>query len=128
MTGLKYFVIGGLAATLDLFIFFIAITFIGLPWLVAGITSFVAATVLNYFLSVRYAFESEARFSRKMEFMLVFAASGAGLIINLLLLWLFIEKIGYAPMVSKVLATAGGFFWNYNVRKNFIFKAAKLKT
>jgi putative flippase GtrA len=61
------------------------------------------------------------RFARHHETLLVFAVSSVGLALNQAVLWLLIENLLWDLMLAKVTATACVFFWNYGIRKNFIF-------
>jgi putative flippase GtrA len=72
----RYFWVGAAAAALDMSLFLALTMLLGLPWFFSALISFVAATLLNYFLSVRLVFESGVRFRRRHEIMLVFAVSG----------------------------------------------------
>ena len=52
--------------------------------------------------------------------------SAIGLVFNVLLMYLFVTVIGlntsFLKTVSKILATGIVFFWNFFVRKLFIYK------
>ena len=56
----------------------------------------------------------------------MFAASGVGLVFNLLLMVLFVDVIGmntnFLKTVAKVLATGIVFIWNYLSRKLWIYR------
>jgi putative flippase GtrA len=87
----------------------------------AGAASFLAATAVNYILSITYVFESGVRFSKKTEWLVVLAVSGWGLILNQCSLWALIEAGGVHVLVAKVIATGCVFLWNYGVRRYFVF-------
>ena len=123
---IKYLLIGGCSAAIDLIIFLSAINFIGMHWFYAGIIGFTSATVANYFLSIRFAFNSGVRFKKKLnEFLVIFIVSIVGLIINQFALYLFIERLNLIPAISKILASASAFIWNFLIRKNYVFKESK---
>jgi len=118
----RYFFVGGVAATVDIGIFAVAVKGFGLGWFFVALFSFVLATAVNYLLSVRYVFESGVRFKKKAEVSLVFLVSGIGLFINQCVLWLLIEAAGIDEVLSKLLATGTVFLWNYAARSRYIFK------
>jgi len=122
---LRYFIVGGISATVDLSIFIVAVKGFQQNWFFVAICSFFVATTINYMLSVHYIFQSGIRFSKGGEVSLVFLVSGLGLLINQSVLWLLIESTGIDEVLSKILATGTIFFWNYAARSSFIFKAIK---
>ena len=119
----NYFFVGAIAAAIDISIFSVAVKVFGLPWFPVALFSFVLATAANYVLSIRHVFQSGARFKKAAEVSLVFLVSGIGLLINQSVLWLFIERLATDPVLSKFVATAVVFFWNYGMRSSYIFKS-----
>ena len=118
----KYLLVGGTAAAVDITIFFVFAKLVGFNYLSIGAVGFIAATFVNYLLSVRFVFESGIKFSKKEELALVYIASSMGLAINLGILYLCIEIAMIETMTSKLIATASVFFWNFFSRKQLIFK------
>ena len=117
----RYFFVGGTAATVDLVLFGLLTLVFGVHWFYAAAISFVPATAVNYLLSIRFVFGSQVRFARQSEITLVFVVSAVGLALNELLLWIAIDGLGIPLLVSKVLASGGVFFWNYGLRAYYIF-------
>lgn len=117
----RYFVVGGMAATVDVGCFFLFTSIAGIWWFQSALASFTLATLVNYFLSIKYVFKSGVRFQKHHELMLIFLVSGTGLVINQLILWVLIESVGVNMLVSKLTATALLFFWNYGLRKSVVF-------
>lgn len=120
----RYFFVGGAAAAVDIAVFGVLTKGFGLPWFPVAVFSFMLATMVNYLLSIRHVFDSGARFARHHEAVLVFVVSGIGLVLNQAILWLLIERLAWDMLLAKIAATGGVFFWNYGMRRNFIFKAA----
>jgi putative flippase GtrA len=117
----KYFITGAIAAGVDLVLFAAFVKLLGWPWYVAATVSFVAATLTNYFLSVRHVFTSGVRFEKRDEIALIFLVSGVGLAVNQAIL-LFLIRAGVLILVAKVGATGAVFIWNYAARHQFVFK------
>ncbi len=92
-----------------------------LPYLPVAAGSFVVATFVNYFLSVRHVFESGIRFGKQFEIGLVFVVSALGLAVNQTILWIAVAKFGVELLAAKLEATAVVFFWNYAIRRYYIF-------
>ena len=91
-----------------------------LHYLISGATSFVIATGLNYILSVNYVFEIGKR-SWGERIVLVYFASGVGLLINLVVLSGLIELFGIHPLVAKLVGTGSALGWNFSSRYYWIF-------
>jgi putative flippase GtrA len=61
------------------------------------------------------------RFSQRREIFLVYVVSTVGLLINQLVLYLLVDRVGAELMPSKLTATVTVFFWNYWTRSNYVF-------
>lgn len=121
----RYFVVGGVAACVDIGLFMLFAKGMGLPYLRVSAATFVVATLVNYLLSIRYVFVSGARFRRRYEVALVFLVSALGLALNQAILALSVEQLGTGLLVAKLLATGCVFFWNYFARRVFVFGAVR---
>jgi putative flippase GtrA len=117
----KYFVVGGMAAVVDIGLFYLGAGVAGWNYLIVGTVSFTLATWVNYVISVRVVFQSGARFSRHHELLLVFLVSCAGLAINQAILYACISRLSIAILPAKLVATGGVFLWNYLLRSRFVF-------
>jgi putative flippase GtrA len=115
--------VGGAAACVDIGLFMLFAQGLGWPYLRVAAGSFVAATLVNYVLSVRFVFVSGARFSRRWEVVLVFAVSAVGLAINQMILAACVEIAGFNLLFAKLTATGVVFFWNYLARRLLVFGA-----
>ena len=118
----RYFFVGAAAAAVDIGLFTVFARLLGYNYLAVAGCTFVVATLVNYSLSVRHVFASGTRFGRSLEVALVFAVSAIGLAINQGVLFVAVERLGLDLVLSKILATGVVFFWNYQLRANFVFK------
>jgi len=122
----RYFFVGGAAAATDFALFALGVVVLGEEhWFAAGMFSFIVATAVNYALSIRIVFVAGVRFTRTHEIMLVFLVSLVGLAVNQTALWFFYKLAGVHILISKCLATATAFVWNFIGRNNFIFREVK---
>jgi putative flippase GtrA len=121
----RYFVVGGVAAGVDIGLFVVFAKYLGMPYLRVAAASFVLATLINYFLSVRFVFVSGQRFRRRWELAMVFAVSGVGLALNAAILWACVELGRVDLLLAKIAATGVVFFWNYFARRLFVFGALR---
>jgi putative flippase GtrA len=117
----KYFVTGAIAASVDFVLFASFVKLLGWPWYIAATISFVAATLVNYILSIKHVFTGGVRFQKRDEIALIFLVSAIGLAVNQAILFLLI-RAGVMVLVAKVGATGSVFLWNYTARHQFVFK------
>lgn len=124
MTDMKfviYLMIGGTAALVEWGLFYLFNIIWSMNYLVAVTASFVCSTIYHYILTTMYVFESGAKYKRTTEISLVLIVSAMGLLFNLILMYLFVDKMGMHAMFSKVLASCIVVAWNYLARKKWIF-------
>lgn len=124
---IKYFFVGVVAALTDISLFYIFAKLLGYNYLIVAFFSFIIATFVNYILSIKYVFKSGIKFSKKKEISLIYVISGIALIINQVSLYILIDLITVEITLSKVIATIITFFWNYFIRRNYIFKEDSMK-
>lgn len=117
----RYLVVGGLSALADWTIFAAMLYGFDLHYIAAGTISFILATGLNYYLSVRFVFGASSRGPRNAV-MLVYAVSAVGIAINLGVLAIGINYMELHPLLSKVIASGMAVFWNFLARYFYIFK------
>jgi putative flippase GtrA len=116
---LLYLVVGGLSFLVDIGTFVVLRTN-GSPVITASVTSFVAATIANYFLSTKLAFD-RGRFVRHVELMRFLGVVLVGLALNTSLVWLFVYPLAIDPTISKIVAVPIVLFWNYIGRRLLVF-------
>lgn len=117
---IKYFFVGGIAALIDIGIFYVFAQLFQFPWMPVSICSFILATYVNYLLSIKIVFVSDPHKKYK-ELIGVFLVSGLALIVNQLILYMAIESLHLPLLISKIIATGTVFLWNYFGRSVFIF-------
>jgi putative flippase GtrA len=117
----KYFFVGGAAATIDISLFALLTNFFGFPWMPVSICTFLLATLINYLLSIKFVFESGVRHKKHIEIVGIFVISGLSLLVNQSVLYIAIEWLEWHLLISKIIATGSVFFWNYLGRSKIIF-------
>ena len=119
----KYFVVGGLAFSVDFLLFISLVEVVGIHYLVANIFGFAAGLVVNYVLCIRWVFHVRTYVNVKLEF-LVFALVGLfGLLLGEVVLFVLVESFYLAPAPAKLLMTAVVFMTNFLFRKLLLFSA-----
>ena len=122
---IRYFFVGSVSAIIDISLFTFFAKYLNYNYIIVGFFTFLIATYVNYLLSVKYVFSSGLRFKKKIEILLVFMVSSLAMIINLLVLFLLVDYLMLDQVLSKILASATVFFWNYLTRKKIIFTKLK---
>jgi putative flippase GtrA len=107
---------------MEFVLFAILIRIFGVRWYYANVVSFILINLVHYALSIRFVFESGARFAKHQEVLLTFLASGVGLLVNQLSLYVLVRFLGLGVLIAKIGAIGTTFFWNYVARQNFIFR------
>jgi putative flippase GtrA len=108
-------------AVVDFSVFALLIYRLDVGYLWAGVAGFACATLANYLVSIRLVFQSGTRFSRLHELAMVYAVSATGLVWHQMILYVCVESHGIHVMLAKVIAVGAVFFWNYFLRRNFVF-------
>ena len=117
----RYLLAAIAGAVVDFSLFALLIYQFGVGYLWAGVAGFFCATLANYLVSIRLVFSSGARFSRLHELLLVYAVSATGLVWHQMILYACVEYQGMHVMLAKVVAVGSVFFWNYLLRRHFVF-------
>ena len=118
--GIKYIVVGGICTILDFALLYLLTTHFGTNYLIASIISFTLGTVLNYLLSTLWIFDIRVVEKRHHEFGYYLLITAVGLIINTALIWFFTTYLHTYFLISKLVATAITFWWNFGARKYFL--------
>ncbi len=97
-----------------------------LPVLVANFLAFTVSAIVNYILSIIFVFETDKQKSKVKEFVVFFALSVGGLIINQIVLWAGTSVLdpfwSRSYIIVKPFATGVVMVYNFITRKIFIEK------
>lgn len=94
--------------------------------LLANLIAFVVSATVNYILSILFVFETDKNKNRKKEFIVFFALSVGGLIINEIVMWAGTKVLdpfwSSSYIIVKPFATGVVMVYNFITRKIFIEK------
>jgi putative flippase GtrA len=121
----RSFVAGGAAFVVDFSALFVFTHYVGLHYLMSAAIGFLLGLVTMYSLSVRWVFSHRSVQDWRKELIIFTAIGLAGLGLNELIIWLSTEKLGTHYLVSKMISTAVGFFFNFGLRKVLLFSRKK---
>ncbi len=118
---LRYLLVGGVGATVDLAIFSVATYYFSLPWLLSSVISSLVSTLVGYYLSICFVFQSEVRYKKYQEIAGVILISFLAFLMHQALLYCFIEILDVNMIISKMVVIGSIFFFNYFSRSKIIF-------
>lgn len=112
---IRFCIVGGLSFLLDYGLLYAFVEYFDMHYLWASGLSFTISVLFNYYLCVVFVFHAKGR--TKKDKMLFFGSSIAGLFLNQLCMWLFVDIFQIYYMLSKIFATAIVTFWNYVMKR-----------
>ena len=116
-----YLIVGGGAALVEWFFFYIFIKEVRLNYIIATSLAFIFSTFANWALGRLLLFKSNQNITK--ELVKIYLTSIAGLLMNLFIMWIAVDWLALGQMFSKILATGIVFFWNFLIRKRVIYKS-----
>lgn len=118
----SYLIVGGIATVVEWVCFYILSYQAHIHYLLATTLAFVISTAANWLAGRLLTFQGAEKQPILQELAKIYAVSIIGLLLNLLLMYLFVQKVGLAKMVGKIIATVLVFAWNFVVRKFWIYR------
>lgn len=116
-----YLFVGGCATIVEWSVFYVLRHPIHMHYMLATAIAFILSTFANWIVGKWLLFQQKQNKIWK-ELIKIYATSAAGLLMNLLIMWIAIDLIGIQDMIAKIIATGIVFFWNFLVRKLLIYK------
>ena len=121
----QYVCVGGLAFVVDIAALFLLTEKVGLHYISSASVAFVLGLATNYILCVAVVFDYRALQNRAHEFVIFSLIGVAGLLLNNLLIFLFTEFLGFYYLVSKAGAAVFILFFNFFLRRLWLFSERK---
>ncbi len=118
----RYCVVGVVAFCADFLALIVLTEIFGLLYVVSAALAFLLGLVVNYQLSIRWAFNFRRLSDRRMEFFIFSAVGVAGLGITEAVLWVGTDDLGMDYRLAKLLAVAIVLLWNFGLRKLLLFR------
>lgn len=118
---IQYGIVGGVAALVEWASYFLFDTALHWHYMLATVLAFLSATFVNWVVGRCTMFRNAARNGTASEILRIYFASGIGLLLNLLFMYVFVTVIGIPGVPAKIAATGLVFIWNFIARKIFIY-------
>ena len=120
----QYLLVGGLATIVEWAAFYALNTGARMYYMAATAIAFAVSTFANWLFGRLLLFRNPFKLDRALlaEILKIYLTGIAGLLMNLLIMWIAVEVFSVREMVAKIIATGIVFFWNFIVRKLLIYK------
>lgn len=115
-----YLFVGALATVVEWVAFYLLRHPIYMHYMLATTIAFIISTFANWIIGKWLLFREKQNLLKELA--KIYVTSIAGLLMNLLIMWIAIDLIGIQDMLAKIIATGIVFFWNFLVRKLLIYK------
>lgn len=119
MQFLRYFFVGGSAAVVDLLSFTVLVTYFGMHYILAAFFAYMLGLAWNHILCIFWVFESKHQ--RLKEILMVLLIAIGGLLWTWLILYVLIDLLRIDPVISKMISQLLVLFWNFTLRKFYVF-------
>lgn len=117
----RYLGVGGASFLID-FALLLALSGLGVYYLLANAAAFVLASTFNFLAGQRYVFGEHCLDSVYHAYGAVLAISTAGLALNSLVMFAAVDGLDLGLVAAKLLATAVALFWNFGARKKWVYR------
>ncbi len=115
----RFCVVGGLSLIVDCAILFLLTDFFGVHYLYSAGISFTVSVIFNYWLCVKFVFKTAKKQTPKQAAIFI-GSSIAGLGLNQICMYFFVEIVGFHYMLAKLGATVIVTLWNYVMKRKAI--------
>lgn len=117
---LRFCLVGGATVVLDYLVLYTLTTPCGISYLTSAAAAFIAGSLANYLLSIRFVFVAK-RYSKGLEVSLFLATTLLGLGLNQLLMLALVEKAQINYLIAKTVSLVIVTGWNYISKKKVVF-------
>ena len=116
-----YFIVGGLATIVEWAAFYVLNSLFAVHYAFATTLAFILSTATNWLFGRLILFRDSKQNTAK-ELVKIYMVSIIGLLMNIAIMFVAIEKLGIQDMIAKIIATGIVFIWNFLIRKLVIYK------
>lgn len=122
----RYGIVAVIAFAIDFGLLYIFTHYLGIFYLLSATFSFFISLFLNYVLSVRWVFPTDAD-KRHIQITIFIIIGIVGLVLNLLIIWLCTDIFGIYYLFSKIVAIAIVFFWSFIARRILFTRLSQIE-
>lgn len=121
---LRYVFFGGLTTLVNLVSFFLLRQVMGLPLQVANVSSIILAILFAYVVNSKFVFQDNCHGIKEhfQPFVRFLSARGVTMVVEILGVWLLVEKMALYDMLGKFLTQFLVLVLNYIFSRFFVFQ------
>ena len=116
---MRYSIAGMSGTAVEWGLFFLLNQLLKLYYPFAAVIALLFSTFVNWLVGRMILFKASG--NNKREILLVYLACFSGLFLNLIIMWLLINKLAIREMAAKMIASVIVFGWNYLFRTKLIY-------
>lgn len=121
---LRYLLIGGFCALIDIVLLYIFVEFFHIWYLYAAIITFATISFLGFLGQKHFTFKNKSKNHTK-QFMVFLLISGIALILNSCCMFLFVSIAGIWYIFANIITKFIVLIWNFSAHKYITFKTKK---
>jgi dolichol-phosphate mannosyltransferase len=118
---LRYLIAGSLVALVDFFLLYILTEFFHVWYLTSSVIALSIAVIVSFILQKVWTFQDHSLAGVRVQFFLHILLSGANIVLNTFLLYLFVEQMLLWYLLAQFLASGILACMNFFVYRKFIF-------
>ena len=115
---IRFSFVGGTCFAIDYGLMVLLTEVCDIRYIYSSALSFVIATIINYFLSVRFVFDHQDHGHKDLSVFIVLGAIGLGL--NQVMMFVLVDQFTIHYMIAKLIAGIMVSFYNFASRKTFL--------
>lgn len=121
---IEYFIFGVATTVVNIVVFFLFDTILGIPYLIANFISIVVAILFAFFTNKRFVFRSKSpAWQHAMrEFLKFVSLRAVSAVVDMLSMWLLVDLILMDTTIAKIAVQFIIVILNYVFSKLYIFK------
>ena len=116
-----YLIVGALATIVEWSVFYVLDTQYDVYYLYATAIAFIFSTFANWLFGRLIVFH-DSKQQKLKEIGKIYFVSVIGLLLNMVIMYIAVERFGIHDMISKIMATGLVFAWNFLIRRFWIYR------
>lgn len=123
---LRFFIIGGFAAVLDILLLYVFTDFLGIYYIISSVISFFIVTTLAFFSHKKITFDCD-RVDILRQLIVFFGVNIGGLALYIGILYIGTDMLGFYYILVAIVDKFIVLGWNYTLNKLITFRHVSLK-
>ena len=118
----KFCLVGSTNVLLDMSTYIVATRFFHIYFIYASIISFVVAVTWSFFINRRWTFQDAMNSETNRKYIKFFTVNTIGAIIQIYVLYIFVEMFYWNDIVVKAHTIVIIAFWNFSLSRIWVFR------